>query len=101
MSKSFNFGNLKNKIPIIRDRMKEIIQTWEQEGKIGNNKNFNACSEMKRITGEIALRSFFGSRFSNKKIGEKYMNNEIADIFSDVFKYSISTVFFIKAGFLG
>jgi len=40
---------------------------------------------MKRITGEVAVRSFFGENFKNISIKGKLINNEITDIFTEGF----------------
>jgi len=49
---------------------------------------------MKNITGEVAIRGFFGSATKNEKIyNNKTINQEITWLFLDCFEWTVSTFF--------
>jgi len=58
---------LVNKLPIIKNVVKEAIDDIIQSNKV-NDKNIKIINEMQNITGEIALRGFFGSSTKNIQI---------------------------------
>jgi len=77
MSQAFNFDSLVNKVPLIKDVIQEAIDDIIKSNKVGD-KNLNIINEMQNITGEIALRGFFGNSTKNIQIGSKPFNQQVA-----------------------
>lgn len=77
MSKAFNFDSLVNKVPLVKETVKEAIEDIKNSNKIGD-KNLCIINEMQNITGEIALRGFFGNSLKNVKVGSKPFNQQVA-----------------------
>jgi len=60
MSKAFNFDSLINKVPVIKGVIQEAILDFKKSNKV-NDKKISIISEMQNVTGEIAVRTFFGT----------------------------------------
>ncbi len=56
-------------------------------------------SELKKITGSVIIRSFFGYDFT-PKINNKESTVEIADITDDIVEYSFTPYYIFKTAFL-
>lgn len=88
------------KLPIMKEVVKEQIEFITNNGKL-NNKNLEITNEMKNITGEISIRSFFGGNCRSKKIGDKTINQEITFIFQEAFNSASSVYGALKVELFG
>lgn len=56
---------------------------------------------MKNITGEIAIRTFFGGNTKNLEVNGRSVNQEITYLFLDAFEWVLNTLFLIKVALVG
>lgn len=77
MSNAFNFDSLVTKVPLVKEVVQEAIDEIIKSNKVGD-KNLGIINEMQNITGEIALRGFFGNSLKTVKVGSKPFNQQVA-----------------------
>lgn len=73
LAQAFNFESLINKVPVIKGVIKEAIDDMKNQNKVNNDK-INIISEMQKISGEIAVRTFMGISKKNVMFGKKTFN---------------------------
>eukprot|EP01017_Pseudomicrothorax_dubius_P008127 TRINITY_DN12648_c0_g1_i1.p1 TRINITY_DN12648_c0_g1~~TRINITY_DN12648_c0_g1_i1.p1 ORF type:complete len:514 (+),score=105.55 TRINITY_DN12648_c0_g1_i1:140-1681(+) len=76
LSEAFEFSNLKKMQPIITEAIIDHFNEMEREGRLTR---VHIMDEFQKITGDIVLKSFFGSDFSKRSLFGKSMTKFLAE----------------------
>eukprot|EP01017_Pseudomicrothorax_dubius_P030115 TRINITY_DN3722_c0_g1_i3.p1 TRINITY_DN3722_c0_g1~~TRINITY_DN3722_c0_g1_i3.p1 ORF type:complete len:431 (+),score=76.41 TRINITY_DN3722_c0_g1_i3:320-1612(+) len=77
LSEAFEFTNLRKMQPIIKEAILDHFTEMEREGRMSN---VHILQEFQKITGDIVLKTFFGSDFSKRKINGKTVTQYLSDL---------------------
>eukprot|EP01017_Pseudomicrothorax_dubius_P044995 TRINITY_DN7700_c0_g2_i1.p1 TRINITY_DN7700_c0_g2~~TRINITY_DN7700_c0_g2_i1.p1 ORF type:complete len:299 (+),score=72.10 TRINITY_DN7700_c0_g2_i1:66-962(+) len=75
LSNAFEFSNIKKMQPIIAEAIFDHFDEMEREGRLSK---VHIMDEFQKITGDIVLKSFFGSDFSKRTLFGKPMTKFLA-----------------------
>ena len=79
MSQAFHFNSIADKLPLVKERVQEVIDEIKEKNMDDGQYVFKAVDQMKEITGEVSLRAFFGSKIKNQKTNNNVsLNYEIS-----------------------
>ncbi len=77
----------------MKDTANEYIEKMKE--KADGKESIHVLEEMMQISGEMGVRSFFGSDFSKKTLNNKPITLELGSLVDSLVKYSNSSLFYI------
>eukprot|EP01017_Pseudomicrothorax_dubius_P028102 TRINITY_DN3319_c0_g1_i2.p1 TRINITY_DN3319_c0_g1~~TRINITY_DN3319_c0_g1_i2.p1 ORF type:complete len:513 (-),score=110.17 TRINITY_DN3319_c0_g1_i2:50-1588(-) len=81
LSDAFNFDNLKKMTPIVMEAVKEHFAEMADQKRL---KKVGIMNEFQKITGDIVLKAFFGSKFSKEIFHGKPLTVFLADYLEEI-----------------